>query len=121
MAKDMDSFFSLFDVASAQEVPFGISQYIQYYIFFVDSSVSSFVFHSALLTMKSVDFVVEQDGFLCKTESLIVCIFHRDYFDNRGAFKKFVICTAVYNRSNLADNNGCFIFQTIIDGYSTIN
>ena len=44
------------------------------------------------------------DDFLCITESLVVLIFHRSYFNNRGAFKKFLIYTAVYNGLNLADN-----------------
>ena len=46
---------------------------------------------AALLTVKSVNLVVALDGFLCKMESLIVCIFYRGYFDNR---EKFLICTA---------------------------
>jgi len=54
-----------------------------YNAFFMDLPVSSFVFHASLMTMKSVNLVVACDGFLCVTESLMVCIFHRDYFDNR--------------------------------------
>jgi len=59
MAKAMRLIFSLLDVTSAQEVPFGI-----YNTFFMDLSVPSFVFHSSLLTAKSVDSVVVHDGFL---------------------------------------------------------
>ena len=53
-----------------------------YNTFFMDISVSSFVFP---LSLKSVDLVVPRDGFLCVTE--IVCIFHSGYFDYRYAFR----------------------------------
>jgi len=39
------------------------------------------LFHSSLLTAKTVDLVVAHDGFFCTTE--IICIFHSGY---RGAF-----------------------------------
>ena len=52
--------------------------------------MSFLVFHSSLLTAKSVDLVVAHDGFLCILacimEFLIVCIFHKGYFDNREKF-----------------------------------
>jgi len=48
--------FSLFDVASALEVPFGIPQYCN--AFFRDLPEFSFMFHSSLLTVKSVNLVV---------------------------------------------------------------
>jgi len=54
MAKAVHLIFSLFHIALAQEVPFGILQYVQY--------ISSFVFHSSLLTAKSIDLVVAHDG-----------------------------------------------------------
>jgi len=41
--------FSLLDIASAQDVSFGILQFIDYNAFFMD-------LHSSLLTVKSVDF-----------------------------------------------------------------
>jgi len=50
-----------------------------------DIQVSSFVFISSLLTVKSINLVVARDGFLCVME--IFCIFHRGYFDYRGAFQ----------------------------------
>jgi len=53
--------FSLFDIASAQEVSFGIPQCIN--VFFMDLPVASFVFYPSLLTAKSVDSVVVHDGF----------------------------------------------------------
>jgi len=63
--------FSLFDIASARVVPFGIPQYVQCVksvnlvnAIFRDLPVSSFVFHSSLLTVKSVNLVVARDGFL---------------------------------------------------------
>jgi len=69
--------------------------------FFMYLPVSSFVFHSSLLTVKSVDLVVACDGFLCVIESLIFHIFHRGFFDSR---EKFLVRTAVYNGLNLADD-----------------
>ena len=59
-AKVMGLIFSLFDVASAREVPFGILQYVQCIL--MDLSVSSFVSHSSLLTAKVLILVVH-DGF----------------------------------------------------------
>jgi len=55
--------------------------------FFKGFLVSSFVFHSSLLMVKSIDFklVVACDGFLCVTE--IIRIFHSGYLDYRGAFQ----------------------------------
>ena len=55
MAKAMDLTFSLFDVASAEHMPFGIPQ--TYNAFFMDLPVSSFVSHSSLLTAKGVNLV----------------------------------------------------------------
>ena len=59
--------------------------------FFIDLPVSpSYVFANS----KRVDLVVHIcDGFLCIIE--IVHNFHHGYFDYRGGFKKFLICTAV--------------------------
>ena len=59
-AKATGLIFSLFDIASAREVPFGIPQYVQC---FMDLPVSSFVSYSSLLTAKSVNLVVACDGF----------------------------------------------------------
>ena len=56
MTKGMDLIFSLFDVPSALEVPFGILQCI------MDLPKSSFEFHSFLLIVKNVDLVVACDG-----------------------------------------------------------
>jgi len=63
MDKGMHLIFSLFDVTSAQEVPFGIPQYVQY-IFMVPF----FVLHSSLLTAKSVNLMIAHDDFLFVTE-----------------------------------------------------
>jgi len=60
--------FSLFE---AREVPFDIPQYVQS------------VFHSSLLTAKSVNSVVACDGFLWK----IFCIFCTGYFDYTVTFQ----------------------------------
>ena len=62
-AKATGLIFSLFDVTSAQEVPFGIPHYIQCILHGLTVPVSSFVSHSSLLTVKSVDLVVARDGF----------------------------------------------------------
>jgi len=60
----------------------------------MDLPVSSFVFHSSLLTVKSVDWVVAHDGFLCVAEKIY--IFHSGYLDYRGAFQTVLeIRTAV--------------------------
>jgi len=50
--------------------------------------VPSFVFHSSLLTVKSINLVVARDGFLSVME--IVRIFHSGYLDYRGAFQTVV-------------------------------
>ena len=58
-AKAMGLIFLLFDVG---EVPFGIAVYQYIDAFFWD--LSSFVFHSSLLTVKSVNLVVAHDGLI---------------------------------------------------------
>ena len=63
MAKAMGLIFSLFDVTSARQVPFGILQYVA---FFMDLPVSSFVSHSSLLTGKGVNLARACDGFPSK-------------------------------------------------------
>ena len=57
-AKATGLIFLLFDVALAQQVPFGITQYVQ-----CNLPVSSFVSHSSLLTGRDVDFEQARDGF----------------------------------------------------------
>ena len=61
MAKDTVLIFSLFDIASAGHVPFGIPQNVQCIL--MDLPVSSFVSYSSLLTATGVDLVVARDGF----------------------------------------------------------
>jgi len=51
----------------------------------MDLPLPSFVFHSSLLTVKSVDSVVARDGFLFVTE--ISSYFHTAYFDYTVAFQ----------------------------------
>ena len=60
-AKAMGLIFSLFDIASAREVPFGIPQYIQCILHGLTSVL--LVSHSSLLIAKSVNLVVARDGF----------------------------------------------------------
>jgi len=59
MVQAMYLIFSLFDVTSDQQVPFGICS--TYNAFFMDLPVLSFAFHFSLLTAKSVDLVVAHD------------------------------------------------------------
>ena len=61
MAKATGLIFSLFSVASAGRVPFGIPQYIQ--CVHGLTSVLLCVSHSSLLTVKGVDLAVAHDGF----------------------------------------------------------
>jgi len=74
MAKAMGLIFSLFDIASAREVPFGILQYIQC-IHGLTSVLLCVPF--ILLRVKSIDLVVAHGGFICVME--IVRIFHSGY------------------------------------------
>jgi len=60
MVKAKGLIFSLFNVASAQEVPFGILQYTQCIL----HGLTSVLLCVPLLTAESVDLVVEHDGFL---------------------------------------------------------
>ena len=75
--------FSLFDVASVWEVPLGIPQYVN--AFFMDLPMSSFVFHSFLLTVKGVNLVVHVTVFLVQWILSVIFIV-ATYFDYRGAF-----------------------------------
>ena len=78
--------FSLFNIASAREVPFGILQYIQCIIHGLTS-----VSHSSMLTVKSVNLVVAHDGFpLLWSVFFIVAILLAEVL-----FEQFLIHTAV--------------------------
>jgi len=79
--KAMGLIFLLFDVTSACEVIFGLSQYvcILHRLTSVLLSVP-FIF----VDRESVDLVVALDGFFYATE--IIHIFYSGYFDYRGAF-----------------------------------
>jgi len=59
------------------------------------------VFHSSLLTAKSVDLVVACDSFLCVIE--IVRIFVVATLITEVLFKEFLICTVLHNELNIAD------------------
>ena len=67
------------------EVPFAIRTTVRAMHSSGTYPVSSFVFHSSLLTIKSIDLVAARDGFLCITK--IVHSFHGDYLDYRGTFQ----------------------------------
>ena len=71
-------FFTLFDVASAREMPFGIPQYVQHVL----HGLTSVLLCASLLTAKSVELVVALP-FVME----VVRIFHSSYFDCRGAFR----------------------------------
>jgi len=73
--KAMHLIFSLFDVASAREVTFGMPQYIQCILHGLTSAL-----FCVLLTGKSINSVVARDIFLFVTENF--CIFHTGYFDH---------------------------------------
>ena len=71
--------------------------------FFRDLPVSSFVFHSSLLIVKSVNLVVACDGFLCIRE--IVRNFHGGYLDYGGAFDSFY-SNYMCNELKIAEREG---------------
>jgi len=71
--------FPLFNVASAQEVPFGIPHYVQYIL----RGLTSVLLCVPLIFADS-EIVTE-----------IVCIFHSGYFDYKGALEQFLSHTAL--------------------------
>jgi len=66
--------------------------------------LASSVFHSSLLTTKSVNLAVGHDSFLCIMESLIIHIFIEATLITEVLLEWFSIHTAVYNELNLAEN-----------------
>ena len=83
--------FSLFDIASAQEVP--LVYHSTYNAFFMDLPVSSFVSQSSLLTAKSADLAVAHDGFPSQWKSSIFFIVATLIAE--VLFEQFLVCTAV--------------------------
>jgi len=77
--------------------------------FVMDLPVPSFVFHSSLLTVKSIDLVVARRWLITE----IVCIFHSGYLHYRGAFQTVLVLLC--NKLKIADREGKWIlqFQTI--------
>jgi len=71
----------------------------------MDIPVPSIVFHLSLLTVKSVDLVVANDGFLFITEKFRIFILAT--LITHLFFKYLSICTQV--------ENSYFVFQMIID------
>jgi len=86
----------LFVITSAQEMPFGITQYVQFILHGL--TMSSFVFHSSLLTAKSVKFGVVYDGFLSDR--------NHPYFSQwpGGMFSTVVDSYSLCNGLSVADN-----------------
>jgi len=71
--------------------------------FFRDLPVTSFVFHSSLLTVKSINSVVACDGFLYIMR--IIRTFHSGYFYYRGTFQTVLVSyRCVMNRTQLTEN-----------------
>jgi len=85
----MGLIFSLFDVASTREVPFGIPQYVEW-----DLPVSSFVFDSSLLIVKSVNLVVAREWLPLRNEKSSL-FFIVATFNTEVLFKHFLIRTTV--------------------------
>ena len=113
-AKATGLIFSLFDVASSQQVPFGI-YHSTYNAFFMDLPVSSFVSHSSLLTAKSVNFVIARDGFPSHNGNRP--FFHSGYFDSRGACQTVLdsYCCVMGWTQPTTKRNEYFTFHTIIN------
>ena len=82
-AKAMGLIISLFDATLAQEVPFGIPQYVQCVLHGLTSVLLCVPY--IITDRKSVDLAVACNGFPSVTE--IIHIFHSDYFDCGGAFR----------------------------------
>jgi len=88
--------------------------------FFRDIPVSSFVFHSSLLTVKSVNLVVAHDGFLCVARNYLYfslwLLWLQRCFSNSSRFA--LLC----NKSNIAGRKGQWIhqFQTETGARSTM-
>jgi len=83
MAKTTSLIFSLFDIASAREMPFGTPQYIQSIL---RGLTSVFLCVSFIFAYSEKHYVVvARDGFLYVTE--IVHIFHSGYLDYRGTLQ----------------------------------
>jgi len=108
--RDTGLIFLLFDIASAQEVPFEAPLFIQTVI---NLSVPSFVSHSSLLTTKSVNFVV-CTSWLPFIMEIIHNFHHSRYFDYWGPFQAVVdsyYCIMGWTQPS----NKVSSFQTIID------
>ena len=72
MAKATGLIFSLFNVASAQQVPFGIPQYVQCILHGLTSVL--LCVHSSLLTGKGVGLAQAHDGFPSKWKLSVLFI-----------------------------------------------
>jgi len=77
--------------------------------FFMDLPVSSFVFHSSLLTVKSINLGLHMMASFVQQE--IVRIFIVATLITEVLLKQFWIHTTVYNKLNIAGKEGQWIFQ----------
>jgi len=91
-------------------------------VFFRDLPVSSFMFHSSLLTVKSVDLVVARDGFLCVTKIKNHLYFSWWFPWLQRCFSNISWFMLLCNELNIADREGQWIFRflTIIGAHGTI-
>ena len=79
--------FSLFNITSAQEMPFGMPQFVQCILQRLSSVL---LCTSFLLTVTSINLVVEHNGFLFVTKNFIVATLITEVLS-----KQFLIHTAV--------------------------
>ena len=91
MAKATGLIFSLFNIASARLVPFGIPQYVQCILHGLTSVLLCVPF--ILLTVKSVNLVVACDGFPLSQKSSVFFIVA--ILISEELFEQFLIRTAV--------------------------
>jgi len=101
-------FFSLFDIHLLQPKRCFLPYRNTSNAFFRDLPESSFVFHSSLLTVNSVNLVVACTWWLLlhngNRPGRIICIFHRGYLD----YYWFVL---LCNELSIADREGKWILQ----------
>jgi len=91
--------FSLFDIALAREVPFGMPQYIEYIL----HGLTSVLLCVPFIFVNS-DLVVVRDGFLC-----VMAYFHSGYLDLQRCFLNRPWSILLCNELNTAD----FTFKLI--------
>jgi len=118
ISRDTGLIFSLFNVASAQKMPFGAPLFIQCIL--QGLPVPFFVSHSSLLTAKC--WFCGRHVMVSISNGNCLCTFHSGYFDCRSSFKQFLIHTAVlieHSRQRsifFSDDNWCHCFDAVYVG-----